>query len=103
MRDRVLEACDDFLKLRNAFPEAHTVTLISNGGPSVVDARAGGAANALAGRPPPQPTGPSAHRNALNKYTPFCLTRTVSQSVTVIVSKVIRPRLSELLCPIIKH
>ncbi len=69
VRDRVLEACDDFLKLRNAFPEAHT-TLISNGGPSVVDARAV-RANALAGRPPPQPTGPSPHRNALNKY-PTC-------------------------------
>jgi hypothetical protein len=37
--DCVLEASDDFLKLCNAFPEAHT-TLIPNGGPSVVDPRA---------------------------------------------------------------
>jgi hypothetical protein len=66
VRDRLLEAGDDFLKLRNAFPESHD-TLISNGGPSVVDARAV-RANALVGRPSPQPTGPSAHRNALNKY-----------------------------------
>jgi hypothetical protein len=66
VRDRLLEACDDFLKLRNAFPEPHD-TLISNGGPSVVDLRAV-RANALVGRPSPQPTGPSAHRNALNKY-----------------------------------
>jgi hypothetical protein len=66
VRDRLLEAGDDFLKLRNALPESHD-TLISNGGPSVVDARAV-RANALVGRPSPQPTGPSAHRNALNKY-----------------------------------
>jgi hypothetical protein len=32
VRDRLLEAGDDFLKLRNAFPEAHP-TLIPNGGP----------------------------------------------------------------------
>jgi hypothetical protein len=66
VRDRLLEACDDFLKLRNAFPEPHD-TLISDGGPSVVDLRAV-RANALVGMPSPQPTGPSAHRNALNKY-----------------------------------
>ena len=66
VRDRLLEAGDDFLKLRNAFPESHD-TLISNGGPSVVDARAV-RANTLVGRPLLQPTGPSAHRNALNKY-----------------------------------
>jgi hypothetical protein len=53
--------------LVGAWDKALIGTLISNGGPSVVDPRAV-RANALVGRPPPKPTGPSAHRNALNKY-----------------------------------
>jgi hypothetical protein len=67
VRDRLLEACDDFLKLRNAFPEAHP-TLIPNGGPSVVDPRAVRATYLVSAASCDLPTEQVTAGNALNKY-----------------------------------
>jgi hypothetical protein len=67
LRDRLLEAGDDFLKLRNAFPEAHP-TLIPNGGPSVVDPRAVRATYLVSSVSCDLPTEQVTAGNALNKY-----------------------------------